>query len=364
MALNKNNYCLIMAGGIGSRFWPLSRASHPKQFLDILGVGTSLLQQTFARFSKVVPKKNIFVITNAEYKDITLSCIDIKADHILLEPLRRNTALCIAYACHRIGMENPEANIVVTPADHLVRNEKVFLDTIRRGLEFSAQRDALLTIGITPSRPDTGYGYIQFNRNSSDSAFPDIREVRTFTEKPDLPTAKSFLRSGEFLWNSGMFFWSLQSILTAFEFYMPDTCALFQEYAAQLGTPEESGAIRDIYERSRNISIDYAIMEKADNVYVLPSDFGWSDIGTWGSLYANLPKDNNQNAMVGKQAFLYDTKGCLIDIPNDRLAVIQGMEDMIVVLSDDVLLICRKEEEQRIKDFVNEIKLRSGSRYI
>ena len=364
MALNKNNYCVIMAGGVGSRFWPLSRTAHPKQFLDILGVGTSLLQQTFSRFAKVVLKKNIYVITNADYKDITLACLGIKPDHVLLEPLRRNTALCIAYACQRISKENPSANIVVTPADHLVRDEKVFLDTIRRGLAFTAQEEALLTIGITPSRPDTGYGYIQFNRRKTAAQFPDIKAVKTFTEKPDLKMAETFLRSGDFLWNSGMFFWSLSAIQMAFRFYMPDVYAQFQENADRFGTPDEAATVLAIYERSKSISIDYAIMEKADNVYVLPADFGWSDIGTWGSLYANLPQDEHGNAVVGHHAYLYDTSNCLVHVSDRQMAVIQGLEDAIVVLSDDVLLICRKQEEQRIKDFVNEIKLKNGDRFI
>lgn len=353
-----------MAGGIGSRFWPLSRAARPKQFLDILGVGTSLLQQTFARFSQVVPKKNIFVVTNTDYKAITKACIKIKDDHILLEPMRRNTALCIAYANYRIHCENPNANIVVTPADHLVRDEEVFLDTVRKGLEFSAKNEALLTIGVTPDRPDTGYGYIQFNRQTRIKGFPEFKQVKTFTEKPDLSTAKKFLASKEFLWNSGMFFWSLSSIMTAFDLYMPEMHQMFDQFESMLCTSSEAEAIQTIYEQSKSISIDYAIMEKADNVYVLPSDFGWSDIGTWGSLYANLRKDENQNAVVGNHTFLYDTQKCLINVSDQRMAVIQGLEDMIVVQTDDVLLICKKEEEQRIKDFVGEVKLKNGDAYI
>ena len=360
-----DNYCVIMAGGVGSRFWPLSRASCPKQFMDILGVGTSLLQQTFSRFSQVVPKENIYVVTHADYKDITTACLDIREDHVLLEPMRRNTALCIAYALQRIMRENANANVVITPADHLVRNEAVFLDTIRQGFRFSAREEALLTIGIPPGHPDTGYGYIQFNEKSSAPAgFPDIRAVKTFTEKPNAFMADAFVRSGEFLWNAGIFFGSIPTFATAFEVYMPDTDHLFTEYAAALGTEKEAEAILAIYEQSKNISIDYAIIEKADNVYVLPADFGWSDIGTWGALYANVPKDSRQNAVLGKQVFLYDTSNCLIDVAPGHLAVIQGIDDMIVVQTDDTLLICKKNEQQRIKDFVSEVKLKNGEDFI
>ncbi len=364
--MNKNNYCIIMAGGVGSRFWPLSRMNKPKQFLDIMGVGKTLIQQTFDRFAKIVPRENIIIVTNEIYKDITIEQLEIAERQVLLEPMRKNTAPCIAYANFRILKENPDANIVVAPSDHLVTNEAEFLRVAQQALDFTAANNVLLTIGIKPSRPDTGYGYIQVLNEPSELKLPvpELKKVKTFTEKPELPMAKVFFESGEFFWNSGMFFWSLSSIMQAFDAYMPSINNLFQKAMAKLGTAGEIEAVRDIYAQSKCISIDYAVMEKADNVYVLCADFGWSDIGTWGSLYANQKKDRKQNAVVGNNVFLYDTKGCEINIGPHKLAVIQGLEDVIVVQTDDVLLICKKDEEQRIKDFVNNVKLEKGDGYI
>ena len=362
--MNKNNYCVIMAGGVGSRFWPLSRANNPKQFLDIMGVGKTLIQQTFDRFCKIIPRENIIIVTNSIYKDITIEQLEIDARQVLCEPMRKNTAPCIAYANFKILKENPNANIVVAPSDHLVTNEKEFLRITQQALDFTAANNVLLTIGIKPSRPDTGYGYIQAMSEDDTSGFPELKKVKTFTEKPEAAMAKIFYESGEFFWNSGMFFWSLYSILQAFYNHMPSINELFQAHIDDLGTEREDATIADIYAQCKNISIDYAIMEKADNVYVLCADFGWSDIGTWGSLYANQRKDKNQNAVVGKNVYLYDTKGCEISISPNKLAVIQGIEDLIVVQSDDVLLICKKEEEQRIKDFVNNVKIEKGDDYI
>jgi len=366
--MNKNNYCVIMAGGVGSRFWPLSRMNHPKQFLDIMGVGKTLIQQTFDRFSKIVPRENIIIVTNEMYKDITMEQLEIKEKQVLCEPMRKNTAPCIAYANFRILKENPNANIVVAPSDHIVNNDTEFLRVVQQALDFTASRNVLLTIGIKPSRPDTGYGYIQvINDNGNtgvDIPYPELKKVKTFTEKPELNMAKIFCESGEFFWNSGMFFWSLQSIMQAFDMYMPNVNSMFQTCMEQLGTDNEPEKVANIYAQCKNISIDYAIMEKADNVYVLCADFGWSDIGTWGSLYANQRKDKKQNAVVGNNVFLYDTKGCEINILQNKLAVIQGLENVIVVQTDDVLLICKKDEEQRIKDFVNNVKLEKGEGYI
>ncbi len=353
-----------MAGGIGSRFWPLSRTNKPKQFLDIMGVGKTLIQQTFERFAQIIPRENIIIVTNELYKDITIEQLEIEERQVLLEPMRKNTAPCIAYANFRILKENPNANIVVAPSDHLIGNEKDFLKVAQKALEFTANNQVLLTIGIKPDRPETGYGYIQITNDAHDLPYPELKKVKTFTEKPELEMAKIFFESGEFFWNSGMFFWSLNSIMQAFDSYMPSINQLFQSAIDQLGTPNEMDVVRDIYAQCKNISIDYAIMEQADNVYVLCSDFGWSDIGTWGSLYANQKKDKNKNAVVGNNVFLYDTKGCEINISPHKLAVIQGLEDMIIVQSDDVLLICKKDDEQRIKDFVNNIKLEKGDTYI
>jgi mannose-1-phosphate guanylyltransferase len=356
-----------MAGGVGSRFWPLSRMNNPKQFLDIMGSGKSLIQQTFDRFCKIIPRENIIVVTNSLYKDITVEQLEINGNQVLCEPMQKNTAPCIAYANYKILKQNPNANIVVTPSDHLVINEKEFLRVAQKALDFTASNNVLLTIGIKASRPDTGYGYIQvLNEDTTEIElpYPELKKVKTFTEKPELAMAKIFYESGEFFWNSGMFFWSLRSIMQAFDTHMPSVNELFQAYIDSLDTDGELTAIADIYAKCRNISIDYAIMEKADNVYVLCADFGWSDIGTWGSLYANQRKDKNKNAVVGNNVFLYDTKNCEINIHPQKLAVIQGIEDLIVVQTDDVLLICKKDEEQRIKDYVNNVKIEKGERYI
>ena len=360
--MNSNNYCIIMAGGVGSRFWPLSRTNMPKQFLDITGSGKTLIQQTFDRFSKLLPRENILIVTNELYKNITIEQLEIEDRQVLCEPMRKNTAPCIAYANFKLLKENPNANIVVAPSDHLIKNEAEFLRVVQQALDCSASNDVLMTIGIKPSRPDTGYGYIQASNETCN--FPEIKKVKTFTEKPELKMAKIFYESGEFFWNSGMFFWSLKSIMSAFDDYMPSINKLFSTHFDKLGTDREADAVAKIYSQCRNISIDYAIMEKADNVYVLCADFGWSDIGTWGSLYANQRKDINKNAIVGNNVFLYDVKGSEINVQPQKLAVIQGLEDMIVVFTNDVLLICKKDEEQKIKDFLNNVKMEKGDKYI
>jgi mannose-1-phosphate guanylyltransferase len=351
-----------MAGGVGSRFWPLSRINYPKQFLDIMGVGKSLIQQTFDRFCKIIPRENIIIVTNEIYKETTIEQLEIDESRVLCEPLRKNTAPCIAYANFKILKENPNANIVVTPSDHLVINEKEFLRVACQALDFTALNNVLLTIGIKPSRPDTGYGYIQAMNDDAgvELPCPEIKKVKTFTEKPEFAMAKIFYESGEFFWNSGMFFWSLKSIIQAFDTHMPGINQLFQSQIDKFGTDSEPATIASVYAQCKNISIDYAIMEKADNVYVFCADFGWSDIGTWGSLYANQRKDESGNAVVGKNVFLYDTQNCKINIHPQKLAVIQGVEDLIVVQTDDVLLICKRSEEQRVKDFMNNVKMEKG----
>jgi mannose-1-phosphate guanylyltransferase len=352
---------------VGSRFWPLSRMNNPKQFLDIMGVGKSLIQQTFDRFCKIVPRENIIIVTNMIYKDITVEQLEIPESQVLCEPMQKNTAPCIAYANHKIMKQNPNANIVVTPSDHLVVNEKEFLRVAQQALDFTASNNVLLTIGIKASRPDTGYGYIQILNDETSGVelpYPELKKVKTFTEKPELAMAKIFYESGEFFWNSGMFFWSLRSVMQAFDTHMPSINELFHANIDHLDTGNELTAVAGIYANCKNISIDYAIMENADNVYVLCADFGWSDIGTWGSLYANQQKDKNRNAVVGRNVFLYDTENCEINIHPQKLAVIQGVEDLIVVQTDDVLLICRKNEEQRIKDYVNNVKIEKGEQYI
>jgi mannose-1-phosphate guanylyltransferase len=354
-----------MAGGIGSRFWPLSRTSKPKQFLDVLGVGKTLLQQTFERFIQVVPKENILVVTNDDYGDIVLEQLpELTQEQVLREPLRRNTAPCIAYANYKILKKNPNASIVVAPSDHLIIKENEFLGVLERGLDFVSSNESLLTLGIKPSRPETGYGYIQINGDSEPIKVNEsLRKVKTFTEKPDYEMAKVFFESGDFYWNSGIFFWSLQTILAAFDRFLPDVDSLFKEGIDSYNTPEEKNFIDQTYTNCKNISIDYGIMEKADNVFVLCSDFGWSDLGTWGSLYDQLSKDETNNAVLGESVFKYDLKGCLVNVPTDKLVVLQGLEDYIVVESDDILLVCRKQEEQKIKQFVNDVKLKKGDQF-
>jgi mannose-1-phosphate guanylyltransferase len=355
-----------MAGGIGSRFWPLSRTKMPKQFLDILGTGSTLLQQTHSRFSKVVPQKNIFIVSNDEYGDIIMKQIPgIKKDQVLLEPLRRNTAPCIAYANYKILEMNPEANIIVAPSDHLILKESEFLTVVEKGLEFVDENDALLTLGIQPSRPETGYGYIQITGDKNSVVLNEsLRKVKTFTEKPDLKMAKVFLESGDFFWNSGIFFWSLKSINNAFKTHLAEVDSLFNEGIGIYNTEREQEFISKTYAKCKNISIDYGIMEKANNVHVLCADFGWSDLGTWGSLFDMSVKDKNGNSVQGKSVFLYDSKGCIINLPNEKLAVIQGLEDYIVVDADNILLICKKEDEQKIKQYVTDVKLEKGENYI
>lgn len=340
--MNANQYCIIMAGGIGARFWPLSRQSRPKQFMDILGTGRTFLQQTFDRFKKILPVENIYVVTNSLYEKMVLEQIpDIFPANILLEPLRKNTAPCIAYASYRIQKENPDASVVVAPSDHLIIREEEFLNVVQRGLEFVSKNKALLTLGIKPSRPETGYGYIQVNGDKEGEVnHGEFREVKAFTEKPDYALAKVFYESGEFYWNSGIFFWSLPSIIEALETYLPEISSLFVEGKTVYGTSEEGNFIADVYSRCKNISIDYGIMEKADNVYVLCSDFGWSDIGTWGSLHEHQKKDENGNAISGDAVFGYNLSDCLIRMPKNKLTVIEGLQGYIVVESDDILLIC------------------------
>lgn len=351
-----------MAGGIGSRFWPLSKTQCPKQFLDILGMGRTLLQQTFDRFIQLIPARQIFIVSNLEYKQLIIDQLpDIPEENILLEPLRRNTAPCIDYANFRIYQKNPDANIVVAPSDHLIVKEEEFLRHVKEGLEFVRANDALLTMGIVPSRPETGYGYIQsVQKKIKGYESTGLRKVKTFTEKPDLKLARVFLDSGDFYWNAGIFFWSLKTIMRAFESFLPEIHTLFREGSEAYGTKKEKAFIETTYSNCRNISIDYGVMEKADNVFVLVSDFGWSDLGTWGSLYDQLDKDENQNSVTGKHVFMYDSSGNIINVPDDKLVVLQGLKDYIVVQNEGIILVCRRKDEQKIKQFVNEIKSELG----
>ncbi len=355
-----------MAGGIGSRFWPYSRSKKPKQFLDILGTGRSLLQLTFDRFVQVVPKENILIVSNEDYANIILEQLpELRPEQILLEPMRRNTAPCIAYANYRIKSITEDANIVVAPSDHIILKESKFLEVVKSGLEFVESNTALLTLGIQPSRPETGYGYIQINGDKENIELnKSFRKVKTFTEKPDHDLAQKFLESGDFFWNSGMFFWSLSTINSSFQTHLPDVDSLFREGTGIYNTEQENEFINSAYSRCKNISIDYGVMEKADNVHVLCADIGWSDLGTWGSLYDISQKDEVSNVSKGGKCFFYDASNNLVNLSENKLAVLQGLEDFIIVDSEDVLLICRKKEEQRIKQFVNDIKLNAGEDYI
>lgn len=351
-----------MAGGIGSRFWPMSKTSHPKQFIDILGTGQTLIQQTYSRLKKICPEENIYIVTNEMYEDLIIEQLaGITKEQIICEPSRKNTAPCIAYANYKIAEKNPNANIVVAPADHLILKEDEFVKVVNMALAFTENNDCLVTLGITPSRPDTGYGYIQFDTNAS--ANGEIKKVKTFTEKPDLELAKQFVESGEFCWNSGMFIWSLKSINKAFETLLPTMDGIFKEGVGLYNTPAEKEFINKSYSVCKNISIDYGIMEKSNNVHVISADIGWSDLGTWGSIYTHLDHDDQQNAVVGDNVMLYDSEKNIINVPKDKLVVLQGLDDFIVVDTNEVLMVCKKQDEQKIKQFVNDIKLSKDAKY-
>ncbi len=332
----------------------MSTTAKPKQFLDILGTGTSLMQQTYDRFTSICPAENIFIITNDLYRQQVQDQLNVNDFQIICEPSRRNTAPCIAYGSYKIAELNPNANIIVAPSDHLILKEKAFQETIDSAIRKTVQAECLITLGIKPSRPDTGYGYIQFDGQDENSG-DNVRKVKTFTEKPDHQLAQQFLDSGDFYWNSGIFVWTAQSILKAIATHLPEVNSLFKEGEGKYNTPQESDFIRGVYERCKNISIDYGVMEKADNVYVVLSEFGWSDLGTWGSLYDNLEKTKDDNVVVGDKIHMFDSKNCMVNVPQDKLIVLQGLDDYIVVEANNTLLICKKEDEQKIKQMVSDI---------
>jgi mannose-1-phosphate guanylyltransferase len=369
--MNKNNFCVIMAGGVGARFWPMSRNSKPKQFIDILGTGKTLIQLTFERFERIIPKENIYVVTNLAYRDLVKEQLPYMNDsQIILEPARRNTAPCIAYATYKINKLNPNANIVVAPSDHVILKEDDFLQIVDMSLQAVVDKDILMTLGIKPSRPDTGYGYIQYvepnpeqdNYYSFKNKF--IKKVKTFTEKPVYEIAQTFVESGDFLWNSGIFIWTSSSIIKSIEKFLPDIASLFAAIQPMLNTDQEADVIQNTYTECRSISIDYGVMEKANNVYVHISDFGWSDLGTWGSLHDTREKDTSNNAVHGKNVMLYETTNSIVHVPNDKLVVIHGLNDFIVVENDNILLICNKNDEQKIKNFVNDVMVEKGDDYV
>ena len=360
----KNRFVVIMAGGVGSRFWPLSRHELPKQFLDILGSGETLLQQTFRRFSSLCPKENIFVVTSMEHKAIVKEQLPIDDSRILAEPFRRNTAPCVAFATFRILSINPEAVIAVTPADHLIKKQEIFESVINEGFRFVEGNESLLTIGIKPDRPETGYGYIQANEKKQVKGFKGLVQVKTFTEKPDLDLAKVFLESGDFYWNSGIFIWKVSSIIDAFSRHMPDLFAAFDEGRKVFGTPAEDSFIARTYTECSSISIDYGVMEKAANVHVICTDMGWSDLGTWSSLGEHTPTDDDGCSVLSGKVFRYDASDNIVNIPESKIAVIQGLEGYIVVDSGDVLLIVSRENEQNIKQYLDDVKKATGDKFL
>lgn len=352
-----------MAGGVGSRFWPISTQKVPKQFLDILNTGQSLLQLTFERVNKIVPAENILVVTNAEYAELVAQHLpELPKQNILSEPVRRNTAPCIAYAAFKIRKRNPDAAMVVTPSDHLITNEEAYLKTLNKALKLAAANDFLITLGITPIRPETGYGYIQFKREVQASD-KDLKKVKTFTEKPDLEHAKAFLDSGDFLWNSGVFIWNVNSCLNGLENYVPDIFDTFKEGAEAYDTADEADFINTIYPACENVSIDYALMEKAKNVYVLPSSFGWSDLGTWSSVLEQLKTDANGNGVIGKKVLLYDTKNTLVVSSGNKVIVAEGLDGYVIAEGEKAIIIYPKEKEQNIKQVVSEVRLKWGDEH-
>ena len=360
--MNKHHYVVIMAGGIGTRFWPMSRTNFPKQFLDVLNIGKTLIQTTFDRFASFIPVDNIYVVTSEEYVNIVKKQLPgLPLQNILAEPSRKNTAPCIAYISFKLNQLDPQALLLVAPADHMISDNIAFTKVCFEALSFVKKHNAFITLGINPTYPNTGYGYIQYEQHSvSDNVY----KVKTFTEKPNLELAKTFIASGEFLWNAGIFVWQVKNIIIAFEKYLPEVYDLFNSQKEKFNTPEEQNALQEIYPFSTNISIDFGIMEKADNVYVIPSSFGWSDIGTWNSAYEHLHKDANANAITGHNVMLVNTSNCIIHAPENKLVVLQGLKDFIVVDTGDVLLVCKKEKEQEIKEFVGDVKRQKGEKYL
>ena len=360
--MNKHNYVAIMAGGIGSRFWPMSRTEMPKQFLDILNIGKTLIRSTYDRFAKFIPAENIYVVTSTQYKEIVKAQLpELKEENILCEPSRKNTAPCIAYISYKLYQKDANANLVCAPADHLITETQSFIDICNHALHFTSHIKALVTLGIKPTHPNTGYGYIQYE---SLAAGENIYKVKLFTEKPDLELAKTFIASGDFLWNAGIFVWQVKNIIKAFELHMPEIHEVFDAEKENFNTKREEEAIDRIYPQCTNVSIDYAVMEKADNVYVMPASFGWSDLGTWASAYETFDKDYLENAVGGNEVMIIDATKNMVQAPHHKLVVLQGLDDFIVVDTEDVLLICKKDREQEIKAYVAEVKRNKGDKYL
>ena len=351
-----------MAGGIGSRFWPMSRTEFPKQFLDILGTGRTLLQGTYDRFAKFIDADNIYIVTAQMYRHIVAEQLpELPGANIVCEPSRKNTAPCIAYISYKLQDQNPNANLICAPADHLVLEPDAFATICKSALQFTSHTKALVTLGIQPTNPNTGYGYIQYE---SSAVSENVFKVKTFTEKPDVELAKTFLASGDFLWNAGIFVWEVKNIINAFAKFLPEIHEVFDAEQKLLNTSEEQAAIERIYPQCVNISIDYGVMEKAENVYVIPATFGWSDLGTWASAYEVFEKDYLQNAVAGENVYVIDATNNMVHAGPQKLVVLQGIDNLIVVDTPDVLLICKKENEQNIKEYVSEIKRIKGDKYL
>jgi mannose-1-phosphate guanylyltransferase len=351
--MNKNYYAILMAGGVGSRFWPVSTAEFPKQFHDMLGSGETLIQKTFSRLAKLIPVENILILTNESYNHLVLEQLPmVKQEQVLLEPAMRNTAPCILYASLKIQKQNPDAVMVVAPSDHWIENEDVFAQNLQQCFDFCAKENALMTLGIQPTFPNTGFGYIEYDKTDSNP----IKKVNQFREKPDYETAKSFLDSGNFLWNGGIFIWSVKTITEAFEKFQPKMNALFLSGLESYNTPAEKQFIEENYTLAENISIDYAVMETAKNVYVLPATFDWNDLGTWGSLHEKLEKDENNNAVVNAKVLLENSSNNIVRSDADKLIIIDGLHDYIIVDKEGILLIYPKSKEQDIKSIVKKLE--------
>lgn len=350
----QNNHLVIMAGGIGSRFWPMSTEERPKQFIDVLGVGHTLIQMTLDRFRGVCPMENVWVVTNERYADLVHEQLpDVPVDHILQEPCRRNTAPCIAYVSWRIKMTDPKANVVVSPSDHIVTNVDEFRRVITSCLKFAGETDAVLTLGMKPTRPETGYGYIQADLTSNSPRNREIYRVDQFKEKPDLETAKHYISEHNFFWNAGIFVWSVETIVNALRVYAPRINNIFERMQNVMGTSQEQETINKVYPDCDNISIDYAVMENAEEIFVFPADFGWSDLGTWGSLLLQSQRDMYGNGLIGKNIHTFECRNCIVHTTQEKKVILQGLDGYIVAEHDDTLLICKLSEEQRIKQFQN-----------
>lgn len=347
-----NNHLVIMAGGVGSRFWPLSTPNFPKQFIDVLGCGRTLIQLTMDRFNGIVPKENIWVVTSEKYvSEIKKQLPEIEDSHILREPCRRNTAPCIAYVSWKIKAHNPKANMVVTPSDQIVMDVKEFQRVIQSSLKFTYHSDAILTLGMAPTRPETGYGYIKADLSFPSNSNQEIYRVDSFKEKPNLETAEKYIQKNNYFWNAGIFVWNVNTIVNALRVYQPSISKIFEDLLPYYYTEKEQDLINQLFPTCESISIDYAIMEKAEEIFVFPANFGWSDLGTWGSLHINSQKDIQNNALVGKNIKMYDSYNCIVHTSEEKKVVIQGLDGYIIAEKDNTLLICRLSEEQRIKEY-------------